>query len=181
MVKLPVGLLWEPIEPPPHIVNPVLELEPGTWMSWCCDEWVSPDAAAKCEAYMAWCKVEQKRRFDEILEDNGLANEQGEQAKKWKDFALSLAVNYSGLLTSPEPRPPRRRAGKRNVDAAIFEAVAREWERTDEKISVAEAFRRANKGGTWTERQFTLAKARWYKANPQERPPRGRPKRAREA
>jgi hypothetical protein len=113
MVKLPVGLFWDPIEPPPDIVSPVLELAPDTWERWCVDEWLSPDAAAKCEAYMAWCKAEQKRRFDEILEDAELANEQGEQANKWRAFALSLADSYSKLLAIPEPHPPRKRPARR--------------------------------------------------------------------
>jgi hypothetical protein len=94
------GFFW-PIEPPPHIVKPVLELGPVTWERWSCGEWVSPAAAAKCATYMAWCKDEQKRRFDELLDDAGLANEQGEQAKKWKDFALSLVGSDSKMLATP--------------------------------------------------------------------------------
>jgi hypothetical protein len=129
MVKLHLwGLFLQPIEPPPDLV-----VEPDTWERWCCDdERVSTDDGAKCEAYLAWCKAEQKRRFDDLLQYNDaeLANDQSEQAQRWRDFALSLAAGtYSGLLTIPDPRPPRKRPGKKNVDDAIIEAVSREWER----------------------------------------------------
>jgi hypothetical protein len=191
MVKLtlPIWLLWEPIKPPPDIADPVLELEPGTWERWLCDgcsdEYIGSDAAAKCEAYMAWCDAEQKRRFEAILNDAGLANERGEQAERWRNFALSLVGRQSELLAIPDPPPPpppqRKRAGRKNVDDAIFEAVTREWERAGRKISLAEACRRASKGSNWTERQFTLAKGRWYEANPTAERRRGRPKKTREA
>jgi hypothetical protein len=192
-VNLPIWLLWEPIKPPPDIVNPVLELEPGTWERWLYDgyyddEYVNPDVVAKCEAYMDWCRAEQRRRFDAILEDEDaeLANDQSEQAKKWRAFALSLAQwEFPKLLAIPvefpDPPPQRKRAGRKNVDDAIFEAVTREWERAGGRISFAEACRRASKGGTWTERQFTSAKDRWYKANPTAERRRGRPKKVREA
>jgi hypothetical protein len=180
-VNLPIWLLWDPIEPPSHIANPVIELEPGTWERWLCDgcddEYVGSDAAAKCEAYMAWCGTEKKKRFDAILDDAGLANDRGEQAERWRNFALSLVGRQSELLTIPDPRPPRKRRGRKNVDAAMIEAVNRELEKDEHRsISAAEAFRRANKDGVWTERQFKMAINRWYNANPLAERPRGRPK-----
>jgi hypothetical protein len=173
MAKLPVGLFWDEIEPPPDIVRP----DPFVWERWSLNEWVYPEHVAECEAYLAWCRTEQARRFDAILEDmdSELASDQSERAKRWRDFALSSAP-YTKLLAIPGPRPPRKRAGRRNVDLMIFEAVGRELEKANNHISVAEAFRLANKDGTWTERQFKGAMTRWYKLNPMHRQPPGRPK-----
>jgi hypothetical protein len=174
-VKLPVWLLWDPIEPPPDVVRP----DPVTWERWCRDdECVGPDDAAKCDAYMDWCSAERRKRFDAILEDAdaGLASDQSEQAKKWREFALSLADRCSEILAIPDPIPPRKRVGRKNVDAEIFEAIGRELENANRPISEAEAFRRANKNGTWTERQFKGAITRWGRLNPLGRRRPGRPK-----
>jgi hypothetical protein len=129
-------------------------------------------------------KAEQERRFDLFLRYEGcgqLVSDDSEAGRQWRELALRLAALHHRGLQLPKSRPPRKRRGKPNVDEAIFEAVNRELEKADGKISMAKAFRRANKDGIWTERQFTLAKNRWHKANPSVERQRGRPKKARGA
>jgi hypothetical protein len=124
-------------------------------------------------------KAVQEKRFNLFLQYEGcgqLVSDDSEAGRQWRGLALRLAALHHRGLQLPKSHPPRQRRGKPNVDAEIFEAIGRELEDANRQISEAEAFRRANKNGTWTERQFKGAITRWGRLNPLNRRPSGRPR-----
>jgi hypothetical protein len=89
-------------------------LTPRDYEEWNVGEEVTADIAAKCESFTAECRAELERRFNLLLEYEGLGElirDDSQTGRKWRALALSLAgARYVGLQwTDPQKkggRPP---------------------------------------------------------------------------
>jgi hypothetical protein len=124
MVKINPLMLMGPIEAPSSLVD---GLDQQDYDAWNEGEEVSAEIAAKCDAFCAWCRTEQARRFDLLLEYRGLAHDDSVTGREWRKFALSLASATYPSLRWPEPRPKGKVGRPRDAVPKVLIRVAKEY------------------------------------------------------
>jgi hypothetical protein len=115
--------------------------------AWNNNEEVSADIAAKCEAFTAECRAERERRFDLLLEHEGLdelVSDDSETGRKWRALALKLVggARYVGL----EWAEPKNKAGRPRdaVPKVLIRVAAQFWKAHPNQIKQAAAIKLAD-------------------------------------